>query len=57
MRCESIQQRLQRGAAHPSAQFVTSTRGGQLLRVQMAPVRAADGGGDGDDGARSTASC
>jgi DNA polymerase-3 subunit epsilon len=27
---------------HPSAQFVTSTRGGQLLRVQMAPVRAID---------------
>ncbi len=36
---ESVQQRLQRGAAHPSAQFVTSTRAGQLLRVQMAPVR------------------
>jgi DNA polymerase-3 subunit epsilon len=36
---ESIQQRLQRGAAHPSAQFVTGTQGGQLLRVQMAPVR------------------
>ncbi|MBX3605532.1 MAG: DNA polymerase III subunit epsilon [Piscinibacter sp.] len=42
---ESVQQRLQRGAAHPSAQFVTGTRAGQLLRVQMAPVRAiaADG--------------
>ncbi len=39
---ESVQQRLQRGAAHPSAQFVTGTRGGQLLRVQMAPVRAID---------------
>ena len=37
---ESVQQRLQRGAAHPSAQFVTATRSGQLLRVQMAPVRA-----------------
>ena len=37
---ESVQQRLQRGAASPSAQFVTSTRGGHLLRVQMAPVRA-----------------
>jgi DNA polymerase-3 subunit epsilon len=36
---ESVQQRLQRGAASPSAQFVTSTRGGQLMRVQMAPVR------------------
>ena len=37
---ESVQQRLLRGVASPSAQFVTSTRGGQLLRVQMAPVRA-----------------
>ncbi len=37
---EAVQQRLQRGAAHPSAQFVTATPGGQLLRVQMAPVRA-----------------
>jgi DNA polymerase-3 subunit epsilon len=37
---ESVQQRLRRGAAHPSAQFVTGTRGGQLMRVQMAPVRA-----------------
>ena len=42
---EGVQQRLQRGAAHPSAQFVTGTRGGQLLRVQMAPVRpVADDG-------------
>ena len=39
---EAVQQRLQRGAAHPSAQFVTATPGGQLLRVQMAPVRAPD---------------
>ena len=36
---ESVQQRLKRGAANPSAQFVTTTRAGQLLRVQMAPVR------------------
>jgi DNA polymerase-3 subunit epsilon len=35
---ENLQQRMQRGAAHPSAQFVTATRGGQLLRAQMAPV-------------------
>jgi DNA polymerase-3 subunit epsilon len=42
---EAVQQRLQRGAAHPAAQFVTGTRGGQLLRVQMAPVRAAPGEG------------
>jgi DNA polymerase-3 subunit epsilon len=37
---ENIQQRLLRGAAQPSAQFVTTTAAGQLLRVQMAPVRA-----------------
>ena len=39
---ENIQQRMQRGAAQPTAQFVTSTRYGQLLRALMAPVRAAD---------------
>ncbi|MGE5338194.1 MAG: exonuclease domain-containing protein [Gemmatimonadota bacterium] len=36
---ESVQQRQQRGVASPTAQFVTVTRSGQLLRVQMAPVR------------------
>ncbi len=40
---ESVQQRLQRGVASPSAQFVTGARGGQLLRVQLAPVRAVAG--------------
>jgi DNA polymerase-3 subunit epsilon len=45
---ENIQQRILRGAAQPSAQFVTTTPAGQLLRVQMAPVRAAlqDGAAD-----------
>ena len=47
---DSVQQRLQRGAAHPSAQFVTTTRTGQLLRAQMAPVR----GGGGENGADIT---
>ncbi|WP_372740109.1 exonuclease domain-containing protein [Neptunomonas sp.] len=37
---ENIQHRLQGGAPHPSAQFVTTTQSGQLLRVQMTPVRA-----------------
>jgi DNA polymerase III subunit epsilon len=37
---ENIQERMARGAASPSAQFVTTTAAGQLLRVQMAPVRA-----------------
>ncbi len=41
---ENVQQRMQRGAVSPSAQFVTTTRSGQLLRVQMAPVRSADSG-------------
>ena len=39
---ENIQQRLRRGVANPSAQFVTTTRAGGLLRVQMAPVRSAN---------------
>ncbi len=45
---DSVQQRLQRGAAHPTAQFVTTTRSGQLLRAQMAPVRGV--AAEGDDG-------
>ena len=38
---ENIEARLQRGAAQPTAQFVTTTRSGQLLRAVMAPVRSA----------------
>ena len=45
---ESVQQRLTRGAAQPTAQFVTITRAGQLLRVQMAPVRAVSSDDEGD---------
>ena len=45
---ESVQQRLQRGVTHPSAQFVTVTRSGQLLRVQLAPVRAVAAGDTAD---------
>jgi DNA polymerase-3 subunit epsilon len=45
---ESVQQRLARGAAHPSAQFVTATHAGALLRVQLAPVRTVDAA-DRDD--------
>ncbi len=39
---ESIHLRMARGAGSPSAQFVTTTRSGQLLRAQMAPVRVSD---------------
>jgi len=42
---DSVQQRLARGVPSPSAQFVTTTRAGQLLRVQMAPVRGAGDAG------------
>jgi DNA polymerase-3 subunit epsilon len=35
---EHIQQRLRKGSAAPTANFITATRGGQLLRAQMAPV-------------------
>ena len=44
---ENIQQRLRRGSGSPSAQFVTTTRMGQLLRVQMAAVLDTPGGADG----------
>ncbi len=44
----SVQQRLQHGAAHPLAQFVTVTRAGQLLRAQLAPVRGVAAGPGGD---------
>lgn len=39
---ENIQQRMDRGASTPSAQFVTTTQAGQLLKVQMAPVRKVE---------------
>ena len=35
---DTLRVRLARGATQPSAQFVTTTRNGQLLRVQMAAV-------------------
>jgi DNA polymerase III subunit epsilon len=43
---ETIERRSQAGAAYPSAQFVTSSASGQLLRVQMAAVRPAEANGD-----------
>ncbi len=42
---ENVQRRLRRGASSPSAQFVTATASGKLLRVQMTPVRAVDADG------------
>ncbi len=35
---DSIQRRIAKGTAEPSANFITTTRTGQLLRAQMAPV-------------------
>lgn len=37
---ERIHQAVARGDTRPTAQFVTTVAGGQLLRVQVAPVRA-----------------
>ncbi|WP_346287496.1 exonuclease domain-containing protein [Zoogloea sp.] len=44
---ESIQERIRRQSAQPVANFVTTTRAGQLLRVQMAPVLSSPEG-DGE---------
>lgn len=38
---ENIQNRLNKAASQPVANFITTTRAGQLLRVQMAPVLAS----------------
>ncbi|WP_126444641.1 exonuclease domain-containing protein [Sulfuricystis multivorans] len=35
---ESLQHRLERAGSRPLAHFITTTRAGQLIRVQMAPV-------------------
>ncbi|WP_298596048.1 3'-5' exonuclease [Zoogloea sp.] len=41
---ESIQERIRRQSSQPMANFVTTTRAGQLLRVQMAPVMSTTEG-------------
>ncbi|MDK9712784.1 MAG: exonuclease domain-containing protein [Sulfuritalea sp.] len=46
---EKIQQRLRKGSAEPTANFITSTRGGQLLRAQMAPVLGKAESRQGDE--------
>ena len=43
---QRLQVRLQRGAEHPTADFVSPAPGGHLLRVQMAPVRAVEEAAD-----------
>jgi DNA polymerase-3 subunit epsilon len=44
---ENIRNRMARGTASPSTQFVTATPTGQLLRVQMAPVQTGEASADG----------
>ncbi len=39
---DTVRTRMREGDEQPGAQFVTATRGGQLLRVQIAPVPAVD---------------
>ncbi len=51
---ENIQQRMQKGATQPTTQFVTTTRAGQLLRVQMAPVRGQTEGAEAQGSGAST---
>jgi DNA polymerase-3 subunit epsilon len=51
---EIIQQRLRKGSAEPTANFITSTLSGQLLRAQMAPVLRA-GAEDAEPGSQSPA--
>jgi DNA polymerase III subunit epsilon len=46
---ENIQQRLRKGSSEPVANFITSTRSGQLLRAQMAPVIGTTPHRDGDE--------
>jgi len=38
---DTLQHRLERAGSQPLASFITTTRAGQLIRVQMAPVIAA----------------
>jgi len=42
---DTLQHRLERQGSQPLAHFITTTRAGQLIRVQMAPVVSADGEG------------
>jgi len=42
---ETVQRHLKRQATSASAQFVTTTAAGRLLRVQMTPVRSVDADG------------
>lgn len=46
---ETLQHRLEREGSQPLAHFITTTRAGQLIRVQMAPVIASAAGGAGAD--------
>lgn len=49
---ETLQQRIEREGSQPLAHFVTTTRAGQLIRVQMAPViTLIQGSEEQDDGA------
>ena len=52
----SVRRRLQRGAANPTARFVTLTHSGQLLRVRMSPVRDVAPDDSGEPGSSETGS-
>ncbi|MBL8540699.1 MAG: DNA polymerase III subunit epsilon [Betaproteobacteria bacterium] len=53
---ETVESRLERREPYLNAQFVTTTRAGQLIRVQMAPVLATSGAArDAEPGASAQA--
>ncbi len=52
---ETVESRLERSEADLNAQFVTTTRAGQLIRVQTAPVLVAEESSAGEDRAASDA--
>ena len=52
---DRIHQAVARGDARATAQFVTTVQGGQLLRVQVAPVRAAQPGAEAGEASAGAA--
>jgi DNA polymerase-3 subunit epsilon len=51
---ETLQHRLEREGSQPLAHFVTTTRAGQLIRVQMAPVISVVAGAGDEAAARQS---
>jgi len=50
---DTLQHRIEREGSQPLANFITTTRAGQLIRVQMAPVVTTTEAGEGEAPTRS----